>query len=181
MSAAVRMMCKSVLLYLLIVPASRSETLEYQLEAAFMFNFTQFVEWPPTAFARPDSPLVIGVLGEDPFGSYLNDIVHGEIVNGHPITVEHYRIASEIQKCHVLFFADSERSSFRATLIALKDRSVLTVSNLEGFAMAGGIMRFRVVDNRLRLRINIHAAHDAQLTVSSKLLRQAEIIGDVED
>ena len=170
-----------LLLCLLIASTSSAATLEYQLEAAFLFNFTQFVEWPATAFPAPDSPLVVGVLGEDPFGSYLDDIVRGEVINGHPLTVERYRNVQEIRTCHILFFADSERAYFRETLIKLREHSVLTVSNLEDFARAGGIVHFQIVDNRVRLRINIHAARDAQLTISSKLLKQADIIGDVED
>lgn len=181
MSSTARALCKSLLLYLLIIPASKAATLQYKLEAAFLFNFTQFVEWPATAFPTRDSPMVIGVLGDDPFGSYLDDIVQGEVVNGHPLVIERYHSASEIRRCHILFFADSEIGNFRNVLVKMKDVGVLTVSNLDNFVTSGGVVRFRLMDNRVRFRINIHAARDAQLAISSKLLKQADIIGDTED
>lgn len=173
--------CKSLLLYLLIIPLGNAATPEYQLEAAFLFNFTQFVGWPAAAFQDAKSPLVIGVLGEDPFGSYLDDIVRGEVINGHPLIIERYRSAQDIRHCHILFIADSERLNFNAALLGLKGQYVMTVSNLEGFAHAGGVVRFRIVDSRLRFLINIDAAHEAQLVISSKLLRQADVIGRTED
>ena len=173
--------CKSLLLYLLIIPLGNAATPEYQIEAAFLFNFTQFVEWPAAAFQDPKSPLVIGVLGEDPFGSYLDDIVRGEAVNGHPLMIERYRSAQDIRRCHILFIADSERKNFNATLLGLKGQHVMTVSNLEGFARVGGIVRFRVVDSRLRFLVSIDAAREAQLIISSKLLKHADVIGRTED
>ncbi|HVY24322.1 MAG TPA: YfiR family protein [Steroidobacteraceae bacterium] len=175
------MWCSPLVLFLFIIPQCRAATLQYQIEAAFLFNFTQFVDWPATAFDSNNSPLVIGVLGEDPFGSDLDDIVRGEVVNGHPLAVERYRSVQEIHRCHVLFIADSENAAFRSTLLALKHRNVLTVSNLDGFAKAGGVVRFRIADNKLRFRINVNAAHEAQLVISSKLLRQAELVGSTED
>lgn len=175
------MMCCTVLMLLLVIPASGAASLQYQLEAAFLFNFTQFVEWPESAFAGNDSPLVIGVLGDDPFGSYLDEIVRGEVVNGHPLVVERYRNEQQIRHCQILFIANSESNSFQATLLALKNRNVLTVSNLEGFARAGGTVVFLVENSRLRLRINVNAVREARLVISSKLLKQAELVGRTEE
>lgn len=176
-----RIFLQSVLLLSLICPSSFAATPEYQLKAAFLFNFTQFVQWPPQAFTRSDSPLSVCILGEDPFGTYLDDLVRGEFVNGHPLTVERHRNDQELQHCHILFFANSESENYHDILFKLKDHNVLTISNIENFARVGGIICFQVVNNRLRFRINIRAAHDAQLAISSKLLKQADVIGDTED
>jgi hypothetical protein len=170
-----------ILLMIFACPASRAATSEYQLEAVFLFNFTQFVEWPATVFERPDSPLAICVLGEDPFGDMLDNIVRDESVSGHPIIINRYRDASMVNHCHILFFSRSEMQSFKPVLQSLKNSSVLTVAGFEGFALSGGIIRFLVVENKLRLRINMIAMRDAKLEISSKLLRQADLIGHGED
>jgi YfiR/HmsC-like len=87
----------------LFVQAQKLPSREYQLKAVFLFNFTQFVDWPPTAFPNEQAPMVIGVIGDNPFGSYLQETVSGEKVNGHPVVVENYTNAGEIKSCHILF------------------------------------------------------------------------------
>jgi hypothetical protein len=149
---------------------------EYRLKAVFLFNFAQFVEWPASAFPEPDSPLVIGVLGEDPFGAYLDETVRGETVNDHPLTVRRYRRVEEIGACHILFVSRAEQGHLGAILDSLKDRSVLTVSDADGFTRRGGMIRFVTEENRIRLRVNLEAARAANLTISSKLLRPAQIV-----
>ncbi len=175
-----RIVCSSVLC-LLLCTRSNAATPEYQLEAAFLFNFAQFIEWPTDAFTDVNSPLVIGVLGEDPFGSYLDDMVRGEVINGRTLIIERYRNANEIKPCHILFFGHSEIRTFPSTLLNLKGRSILTVSDMEGFARSGGMIRFLTVANKLRMRVNLDFAQAARLTISSKLLRRAEIINSGED
>jgi hypothetical protein len=149
---------------------------EYRLKAVFLFNFAQFVEWPASAFPEPDSPLVIGILGEDPFGAYLDETVRGETVNGRPLTVRRYRRVEEIGGCDVLFVSRTEQGRLGEILDSLKDRSVLTVSDADGFASRGGMIGFVTEQNRIRLRVNLEAARAANLTISSKLLRPAQIV-----
>lgn len=149
---------------------------EYQLKAVFLFNFTQFVEWPREAFADPDEPLIIGVLGADPFGPYLDQTVQGEKINGRAIEVRRYRSVAEIQACHVLFISQSETARLRDILPRLRGRSILTVGDSEGFAQGGGMIRFMTDKNRIKLRVNVDSAKEARLTISSKLLRAAEIV-----
>jgi len=170
-----------MLLMIFACPATRAATSEFQLEAVFLFNFTQFVEWPAHTFATADSPLLICVLGDDPFGEMLDSIVQGESVNGHPLMVERHRDAAMVNRCHVLFFAPSEIKTFKPVLQGLKNTSVLTVAGFEGFALNGGVIRFLVMDKKLRFRINMNAMRDAKLNISSKLLRQADRIGYGED
>jgi len=154
---------------------------EYQLKAVFLFNFAQFVEWPAKAFPEPDTPLGICVLGEDPFGTYLDETVRGETVGNHPLAVRRLRTVDEITGCHILFVSQQEQAHLREILDSLKGHSVLTVSDAERFAMRGGMIRFVNAHNRIRLRINLEAARAADLTISSKLLRPAQIVSRGED
>ena len=154
---------------------------EYQVKAVFLFNFTQFVEWPAEAFAHPSAPLVIGVLGEDPFGAYLDETVRGETVNGRSLMVERYRRIQEIGNCQVLFVSRSESDRLDQILASLAGKPVLTVGDFEGFALRGGVIRLLTVGGKIRLRINLDSAKAAKLTISSKLLRPAEIVGSGKD
>ena len=154
---------------------------EYQVKAVFLFNFSQFVDWPPASFADGRSPLVIGVLGRDPFGTMLDDIVRGETVNGRPLAVRRYDSIGQIDDCHILFVDRSADEQLDAVLAALKGRGVLTVGDFEGFARRGGIIRFVTVGNKIRLRVNLAAAQEAKLTISSKLLRPSQIVEAGQD
>jgi hypothetical protein len=154
---------------------------EYQVKAVFLFNFTQFVEWPPEAFPGPDTPFVIGVLGNDPFGPQLDEVVRGETVNKRPLVVERYRSVTEIHHCNILFIGSTEIGRLEQILPALKGRSILTVSDADAAAGERGVMiRLVTESNRIRLRIDVGAAKAGNLTISSKLLRPAEIVGGRE-
>jgi hypothetical protein len=147
-----------------------------QVEAVFLFYFSQFVEWPPRAFADERSPIVIGVLGADPFGGALDQAVAGEQVNGRPIVVRRLKSIDEAAGCHILYISSSESPQLPQILSTLKGRSVLTVSDLGDFVQSGGMIRFGLVDQRVRLYINEHAAQAAGLTLSSKLLRAGQVV-----
>lgn len=166
----------------LVVPgrAFAAPAPEYQLKAVFLFRISQFVEWPSQAFAADQAPLTICVLGEDPFGRYLDDTVSGEAANGHPMQVLRLRRVDESQACHILFVSDSELGSVGTILQALKARHVLTVSNGIPFVRRGGIVGFMLADGKVRLWINPVAASTAGLKLSSKLLRSAELV-DAEE
>lgn len=154
------------------LPAPR----EYQLKAVFLYNFAHFVEWPAQAFSDPVAPLVIGVLGEDPFGSFLDEVVASEKVNEHPLSVRRFRRLEEIDRCHVLFISQSETARLGEIFERLKGRSILVVGESEGFNSRGGMVRFVTEKNKVRLRINLEVAKAAGLIISSKLLRPAEIV-----
>lgn len=150
---------------------------EYQVKAVFLFNFSQFVDWPATTFAAPDSPVIIGIMGDDPFGSFLEETIRGEKVGEHPLQIQRYRTPDQAD-CHILFISRSEAGRLESVLSVLAGKSVLTVSDVEGAARGGVVIRFFTESNRIRLRINLDAAKRAGLTISSKLLRSAEIVGD---
>ncbi|MEO7597384.1 MAG: YfiR family protein [Opitutus sp.] len=149
---------------------------EFQVKAVFLYNFAQFVEWPPSAFEKPDSPLVIGVLGLDPFGVFLDETVRNERVNGRPLVVERYGSVADVRSCHILFISGSEGPRASQVGAALKGRSVLTVCDWEGLARHGAVVRFVMERSRIRLKINLEAAREAGLIISSKLLRSAETV-----
>jgi hypothetical protein len=154
---------------------------EYQVKAAFLFNFSQFVDWPAAAFAADNSPLVIGVLGDDPFGAMLDEIVRGEMVNGRPLAVRRYKSVDEVDACHILFIGRTQSQQLDTVVAALRDRNVLTVGDFDGFTSHGGMIRFVTVGNRIRLRVNLTAAQQAKLLISSKLLRPAQIVAPGEE
>ena len=160
-------------------PQPRAEAFkEYDVKAAFLYHLAEFVEWPPEAFPAAENPLVIGVLGADPFGKALDEIIHGEVVKNRKLTVERYRSMEEVKTCHILFISQSEAGRLDQIFSSLKDRKILTVGDTEGFALRGGMVRFLTEKNKIRLRINIDAAKAASLTISSKLLRAAKVVGN---
>jgi YfiR/HmsC-like len=153
---------------------------EYQVKAVFLFNFAQFVDWPAEAFPRPDAPFVIGVLGQDPFGAQLDDVVRGEKVNGRPLVIQRYRNVAEIRDCNILFIGRTEAGHLGEILMALKGRSILTVGDADPVGQRGVMISLVNESNRIRLRIDVAAAKAGNLTISSKLLRPAEIVGGGE-
>jgi hypothetical protein len=156
-------------------------TPEYEVKAVFLFNFARFVDWPPEAFAGPQAPLVIGVLGEDPFDGFLDDTVRGEQVNHRSLIVRRYRHVEEIETCHILFISQSEAHRLNDILARLNHRSILIVGDSEGFAQRGGMIRFVTEESRIRFRINQEAAEAAHLIISSKLLQLAKVAGPGKD
>jgi len=150
---------------------------ENQVQAVFLYNFSRFVEWPAQAFAQPDDPFVIGILGSDPFGARLDEAVRNEQINGHPLKVRRFRSFAEIENCQILFVDRSEIARRGQILAALDHRSTLTVSQADGAAQRGVMIQFATENNRIRLRINVESARASGLTISSKLLRPAEIVG----
>ena len=174
--------CKAWLILLaawcVLLPASMraQQAGEYELKAAFLFNFLQFAEWPADAFATAESPIVLGVFGEDPFGRSLDQLVQDAAVNGRRIEVRRYQRAEEIEVCHLLFVNLRNMTRLKAVLAALQGRSILTVGDADGFLEQGGIIQFVMQDERIRLRINLDAATSAHVTLSSKLLRPAQIV-----
>ena len=131
------------------------------------------MEWPTTAFAEPTSPLVIGVLGANPFGDLLEGTVRGKSLNNHPLTVREVRAATEITNCHILFISSSEKKRLPEILKGLQGSAVLTVSEIDRFAEAGGMINFVSEGNKIRFQINDGVAKTAGLKIGSKLLNLA--------
>lgn len=149
-----------------------AQGLEYQVKAAFLFNFTKFVEWPFDAFTAPGDPVTVCVVGDDPFGESLDAVVQGETANGRPLKVHRTRSFADLRTCHMLFVPRSERR--QGTILAsLRGAGILTVGDGDGFLTDGGIIRFVLDQNRVRFEVNLAAAEGNRLRLSSKLLRLA--------
>lgn len=154
-------------------PCALAAPTAQQVEAVFLFYFSQFVDWPAGSFADQSSPIVIGVLGNDPFDGSLDQAVAGERVNGRPVVVRRLKTLADASGCHILYISSSESAQLAQILSTLKGRNVLTVSDVDHFVQSGGMIRFELVDQHVRLRINPQAAQAAGLKLSSKLLRAA--------
>jgi hypothetical protein len=146
----------------------------YQIKAAFIFNFAQFTEWPEGAFDDKEAPLVIGIFGSNPFGDVLEDTVRNEVVHGRRLVVERYTKLAEIKRCHILYIGQSEVDRVENIRDQLKGKPVLTVSDIENSGARGVVIELVTTQNRIRFRINLEAAKQANLTLSSKLLRAGE-------
>ena len=150
---------------------------EYEVKAAFLFNFAQFVEWPAEAFESPQMPVGIGILGDDPFGDILEQTIRGETVKGRPIVVHRSKQIENLKHCHLLFVGRSEKGRLAHIFAVLEGAHCLTVGETDQFARAGGIIIFRLQGTNIRFEINVDAARHSGLRISSKLLRLATIIG----
>ena len=150
---------------------------EYQVKAAYLFNFLKFVQWPEESFADPLAPIVIGVVGEDPFGNALPQVVVGKTVQGRDLVIRIYRPGEDLRGAHILFISASERKRLPIILSSLRGSSVLTVADSLGFLDAGGMIQFLNENGRVRFAINVDATGRAKLKMSSKLLSLAKVVG----
>jgi hypothetical protein len=164
---------------MLSYPVTAAEPLssEYLLKAAFIYNITKFVEWPPGSFESEKAPLVLVVLGKDPFGYSLNTI-DGKIVQGRSLTVKHVDRIEELRTCHILFISSSEMNRLPQVLQSLKDSKILTIGDMPHFAQNGGIINLITLDNKINMEINVTAAEKASMQISSKLLKLARIVNE---
>lgn len=167
--------CTSILTYSNSLPAQRPGSREYQLKAIFLYNFSQFVEWPAASFSSEQASMVIGIVGKDPFGTYLEEAISGEKMNGHPLVIERYANADEIGACQILFINLPDTKSRDQAIAAVKDKNVLTVSDAPDFLEHGGMIKFFTRQGKLKLQVNLEVTKTANLEISSKLLRLVEI------
>lgn len=149
---------------------------EQQLKAALIFNFARFVEWPSEAFARPDSPIVIGVLGDDSFGAILEKTLRGKTIQGRAFVIERWKYGHNLRSCHILFVTSSQGGHLRPILESLEGSSVLTIGETARFAHRGGVINLSLQGKRVQFEINVDAAARARLKISSKLLAFARIV-----
>lgn len=148
---------------------------EYDVKAAFLYNFVTFTDWPEAAFAAPDSPFVIGVLGVDPFGPNLDRLVEGEKVGNRPIVVRRFRRIDDARGSNLLFICASEGSRVGPLLRRLQGTHILTVGEVPGFAEQGGAIGFVTAGN-IRLEINSQVVKAAGVNLSSKIMRLARVV-----
>jgi hypothetical protein len=167
-----------ILLCLLTLGAEsvHAQSKEYKIKAAFLLNFTQFVEWPAAAFSGPGAPLCIGVLGDDPFGGALEDTVRDESIHDHKLTVRRARRVEDLTGCQMVFVSKSENNRVPEILAKIDSHPVVTVSEVAGFAKQGGMINFYRDQNKVRFEINPSSARQSGLQISSQLLGLGKIV-----
>lgn len=172
----IRQIC-IIALGILFSAAARAQSAgEYKIKAAFLYNFAKFVEWPPQVFKSASDPIVIGVLGKNPFGGELAEAVAGKTLRGRAFQVRGIADAQQATDCQIVFISSSEHKHLAPLLARIGNSAVLTVGDTDNFAAEGGIINFKIEDGNVRLQINPEAARKQQLRISAKLLSLAEIV-----
>ncbi|MFO7892060.1 MAG: YfiR family protein [bacterium] len=151
---------------------------EYQVKAKYLYNFTRFVDWPDQTFSHPDSPFIIGILGEDPFGIDLDKTVEGKKIKNRNFIIKRFKKFNDLKYCHILYIGIDDHGKRKKIIKKLSDRNILTVSDKKNFAQNGGIINFIIKDKKIRFQINFQAAQESNIQISSKILRQADIINN---
>ena len=158
------------------VSSQTTPTPDSNVKAVFLYNFTQFVKWSSEA-EDEQKPFIIGILGEDPFGTFIDETVVGAKVKSRAVVVQRYSSTKDITGCSILYISISEAAKVKEILTALPQKNLLTVSDIPDFARAGGMIRFIKLDGKIKLQINNSVAKAADIHISSKLLRLANIVG----
>jgi uncharacterized protein DUF4154 len=149
---------------------------DYQVKAAYLYYFSTFVDWPSETFAQTGNELVIGVLGEDPFRGILDDTLRGKSVNNRRIVVRRFANIKDARDSHILFISASEQDRIPSILKALDGTAVLTVGDLESFAIRGGQIAFHTIDKKVRFDINVAAVEHAPFKISAQLMKLGRIV-----
>jgi hypothetical protein len=158
------------------VARAQSQAGEYHVKAAFLFHFVQLVEWPAGEPGNQGDPLTLCMLGEDPFRGDLEVTLAGKSVGNRPLRVRHLRPAESFEGCQVLFVGRRDAARLSRVLLELKDGPILTVGESDGFVEQGGMIGFCLVENKVRFEINVQAAEQAKLRISSRLLLLAKMV-----
>jgi hypothetical protein len=150
---------------------------EYQVKAAFLYNFAKYVQWPAEAPAVQAGTFVITILGDDPFGPSLDETLRGKTIDRLKVVVRRAGSPEELRASQIVFISESQRGQLPEILKRLEGAPTLTVAEMDDFAERGGVIGFRMDGDRVRLDINPSAAARARLRISSELLKLARIVG----
>jgi hypothetical protein len=156
--------------------SQKEEGAEYTIKLAFLYNFTKFVEWPPDSYRDAGAPLMICIVGHDPFSQSLEEELRTRAVGGHPVEVKTLRANDKLSACQIVFVPVTEKDQADRIVRSLKGSKTLTVGETEGFAVLGGIINLTVEGNKVHFEINQVAAERAGLKISSRLLSIAKIV-----
>ncbi len=180
-------MKRSIAILLVLLPAATlvhgmgagDESLsEYEIKAAFLYNFAKFADWPESAFSEPASPIVIGILGKDPFGPVLDRIVEQKPIDGRPVLVKRLKNTREAKGVHILFVARTDEAELACAFKEINPLATLIVGENEKFAERYGAIGFFIEENRVRFEINVASAERAGIKLNAKLLQLARIVGN---
>lgn len=160
-----------------IAAAQSNHSSEYEAKAQVLFNFAKFVEWPDGSFDNPQAPIVFGIIGGDnQLAFHLQRIAGGEKVQGRDVVIRAVHFGDDTRRCHVLFVGVPERQHLGQILASLQSAGVLTVSDIDGFAEAGGVVEIVMEQHRTRFVVNLDAETQSKLRVSAKLLALAHVV-----
>ncbi len=150
--------------------AADDKASEYALKAAFLYKFGDFVSWPDGVFASPATPIILCIVGRDPFGGLLDEVVKGQAVGSHAIVVRRLQLVQRNDECHILYASGSLAQNPDAALAAVRGTPTLTITDENQNATTHGIIHLVIRDKRVRLEIDQQAAAENNLGVSAKLL-----------
>lgn len=171
----------ALLALLLFVPGAAvhaQPNLERQVKAAYLYKFAGFVEWPEGSFAAPDSPLLIGVAGNDALADQVEQMVAGRSVNGHALTVRRLRRGASLAGVHILFIGAMEHGALAELLNAARGQSLLTVSDSSDAASLGCMVNFVVAEDKLRFEVALRPVTGSGLRISARMLAAAhKVVG----
>lgn len=154
---------------------------EYEVKAAFIFKFISFVEWPEESFPEDDTPIRIGILGEDPFGAALDRTIEGKSVRGRTLEAKRSNDVEDLTACHIVFIAQPVPAGISTLTTRLHERHILTIGDTADFAKRGGIINFIEREGKIRFEINAKSAQQAQVRISSQLMSLANVVESRED
>ncbi|MEW5797509.1 MAG: YfiR family protein [Bacteroidota bacterium] len=166
----------NILFVSMISYSQNQKEIEYRFKAVYLLNFLQFVEWPDSVIEKDQSPIILSIVGDDPFGDIIDETFRNEKIGTHPVLITRFRSINEIGKCHAVFISASEKHALHERLQRLNESSILTVSDIDNFGERGGGIGFYLEKNKVRFKINLMALKQGDLKASSKLLRLAKII-----
>ncbi len=164
---------------LLGMASSWAQTLkatDYQVKAAYLYNFGRFVEWPAQSAAAGDDSFTVCVLGQDPFGPALDAALSGETIGGKNVVARRISNAQESVNCRILFLTSAEEGRLNQIIRSLDKEAILTVSDMPQFSQHGGMIQFVLEGNKVRFEVNLAATQRAGLTLSSELLKVATAV-----
>ncbi len=161
-----------------VTESSAQRATEYEVKAAFLYNFARFVTWPDSSFQSPNPPLIIGVFGNDPFGSTLEQTIQDKTAQNHPLIIQRFKKIEDTHNCHILFIAPSAQKELTSLLKHLQTSPILTVGEQNDFCQNGGMINFILVNRRVRFEISPQAIERSALIMSSRLLKLAQIVKD---
>lgn len=196
----VALLCVALVLVCAPAPlcAEPDSVQEYQIKAAFLYNFIKFVDWPKEAMPDSNEPITIGIIGKDPFGNAFEPVKDKD-VREKKVVVKRFKSIADlkklgesgkdelnrqieaVKKCHLLFVCSSEKEYLKDIVNTVKDRPVLTVGDTEEFLQSGGIISFVMEDQKVRFEVNLVAAKCANLKIRSQLLRLAKRVIEEKD
>jgi hypothetical protein len=170
-TAGILLLCQGSIL----AGSGSTSTVEYRVKAAFLYNFTKFVEWPANG-SKKGQPFQLGIVGEDSFGDEINGLA-GRAVGNRSLTIERHQSWNDrAVECEILFISGSQEKKLPEIIRRLDGNPVLTIGDTAGYASRGVMINFFMEDNKVRFEINPKQANRAGLKISSRLLKLASIL-----